>query len=812
MKVPTMAPSVWIIGLPRSCRRDHNAAAEPPGADIRRPAVHNDPGSHTGFGPGSMSGSELDLLKAITQAQAETLKDLESPQIFDGLLSALLELTDSEYGFIGEVLHETDDQPYLRTVAITNIAWNEETRRFYAENAPAGMEFRNLDTLFGRVITTGKPVISNEPAVDAHASGTPDGHPPLRSFLGLPFASAGKMVGMVGIANRPGGYDEAGIDFLAPFLATCGNIVYARRVRIELRETLERLRAHDATQQALLRSAVDAIIGIDEKGIIETVNPATERLFQYPESELIGRNVSMLVPEPWHGEHDEYIRRYLETGEARIIGRNRDVRGRRRDGSTFDMELSVSEARIAGRCVFTGVVRDISDRKAAESGAKRAYEQLSRSRDDLLTVLSQLSVGTLILNREQRVSYVSAIGRELLGFGDEDVVGRRWSEVMPLSEVSSRRLKNAIALPLASRPRLELNWSTDEMRDVWVDCDVQDDPRDEKGRILYLYDRSEVHNLRDTLGKVRYGQMLGESRAMLQLFQSIEKVAAGDWTVLIEGETGVGKELVAHSIHASSERKTGPFITVNSAGLSESLLASQLFGHRRGAFTGAVADQKGFFEAAAGGTLFLDEIGDLPLSMQTSLLRALEQKEVMRLGDSAARRVDVRVVAATNRSLDEEVRAGNFREDLFYRLNVARLRVPPLRERSDDVPVLMAAFLNASDGHQGRPPEVSVAAMDRLQSYAWPGNVRELKNTAEYLAIHCTGPIVQVEDLPPEIVGRKWTGTPILAAEPEPLGQVSERQQILDALAASRGNRTAAARSLGVSRATFYRRLKEFGL
>jgi len=140
------------------------------------------------------------------------------------------------------------------------------------------------------------------------------------------------------------------------------------------------------------------------------------------------------------------------------------------------------------------------------------------------------SVGTVILDPNQRIAYISAIGRELLGFDDEDVVGRRWSEVMPLSEVSSRRLKNAIALPLASRPRLELNWPTGDRREVWVDCDVQDDPRDEKGRILYLYDRSEVHSLRDTLGKVRYGQMLGESRAMLQLFQSIEKVAAGDWT------------------------------------------------------------------------------------------------------------------------------------------------------------------------------------------------------------------------------------------------------------------------------------------
>ena len=218
--------------------------------------------------------------------------------------------------------------------------------------------------------------------------------------------------------------------------------------------------------------------------------------------------------------------------------------------------------------------------------------------------------------------------------------------------------------------------------------------------------------------------------------------------MLIEGETGVGKELVAHSIHAASPRREGPFIAVNCAGLSESLIASQLFGHRRGAFTGAVADQEGFFEAAEGGTLFLDEIGDLPLTMQTSLLRALQEKEIIRLGESRPRKVDARVFAATNRDLAVEVRAGRFREDLFYRLRVARLRVPPLRERLDDVPLLIAAFLDGD-----RPLKLDAEVMSLLQRYDWPGNVRELRNTAEYMTIHCRGDVVHAAHLPPEVRG-----------------------------------------------------------
>jgi DNA-binding NtrC family response regulator len=242
-------------------------------------------------------------------------------------------------------------------------------------------------------------------------------------------------------------------------------------------------------------------------------------------------------------------------------------------------------------------------------------------------------------------------------------------------------------------------------------------------------------------------------------------------------------------------------------------LGSQLFGHKRGAFTGAVSDQEGFFEAAAGGTLLLDEIGDLPMAMQTSLLRVLQEKEVIRLGESRPRSVDVRVLAATNRDLAAEVAKGRFREDLFYRLRVARLCVPPLRDRRDDIPLLLASFMSPQHGLGGRHLRISTSAMDLLQSHDWPGNVRELKNTAEYLFIHCRNSVVQVENLPPEI----RLGANSVAVAPKPVeywagDSQGEKERVLAALTRAKGNRTKAARLLGISRATLYRHLDRLGI
>ena len=224
--------------------------------------------------------------------------------------------------------------------------------------------------------------------------------------------------------------------------------------------------------------------------------------------------------------------------------------------------------------------------------------------------------------------------------------------------------------------------------------DVKDDPRDARGKIFFLYDVTEVHDLRRLLDeRAQFHDLLGKSKAMQLVYQQIRDVARVDSTVLIEGETGTGKELVARAIHSSSHRKDKPFVAVNCAGLTESLLSSQLFGHKRGAFTGAIEDHQGLFEAANGGTLLLDEIGDIPMTVQNQLLRVLQEREIVRLGESRPRKIDVRVLAATHRSLSDEAAKGNFRSDLFYRIRVARISLPPLRDRREDIPLLAASFL-----------------------------------------------------------------------------------------------------------------------
>jgi PAS domain S-box-containing protein len=758
---------------------------------------------------------ESTLLNAITLAQARALIDIDSAEIFDGLLDTLLELTGSEYGFIGEVLYTDDQQQYLETRAFTDISWNEETRKFAEDSQSEGMSFYNLDSLFGQVLVTEAPVFANDPANDPRRAGLPEGHPPLNAFMGIPFRTADEVVGMIGLANREGGYDERQLTDLEPLLATCGNIVFSRRSKMDLDKTLSSLRDQEARHRTIVEAAIDAIITVTENGLIEFVNPAAERLFGYRAEELIGKKTgSSLMAEPWRSERVEDRRQFLKTGQSVFVGTRREVDCERKDGSRFPVELTMSEVRMAGGRMFTGLIRDLSERNAAEEKYRLAYADLVKSRDDMLAMLGQFEAGTVLIDSEGKVAFVSEPRRFAEGLLDSGIVGKAWDEVCPFEPGAAATLDKAMKCAPEDRTPEFFRWTNKQGEPWWFEVDVRDDPRDNGGRLIFIYDRSEIYNLRGELERARYGRIVGESPAMMELFGVIDIVAQGEWTVLIEGETGVGKELVAHSVHAASPRAEGAFVAVNCAGLTESLLASQLFGHKRGAFTGAVSDQEGFFEAAAGGTLLLDEIGDLPMAMQTSLLRALQEKEIVRLGESRPRSVDVRVLAATNRNLADEVAKGRFREDLFYRLRVARLSVPPLRERRDDIPLLLASFMSPEHGLGGRHLRISTAAMNLLKDHDWPGNVRELKNTAEYLFIHCRNSVVQIENLPPEIQTRGgFAPTAMISKDPwTSSGAVNEKDKVLAALASADGNRTRAARMLGISRATLYRRLDRLGI
>jgi len=306
--------------------------------------------------------------------------------------------------------------------------------------------------------------------------------------------------------------------------------------------------------------------------------------------------------------------------------------------------------------------------------------------------------------------------------------------------------------------------------------------------------------------------MVGTSRALSEVVGQIRQVASTEATVLVTGETGTGKELVARAIHELSERAGGPFVPVNCAALAEGLLESELFGHVRGAFTGATRDKEGLFSAADGGTLFLDEVGDMSLRLQQRLLRVLQEREAAPVGSTRARPVNVRVVAATHRDLATEAREGRFREDLYYRLDVFHIHVAPLRERTGDIPLLVRHALDRlADRSRGRVPRsMSPAAMRRLRAYEWPGNVRELFSAVQSAAIRAGEREIGVEHLPPAIRG-----------EPEseggdryraPSSSADERTAILAALESAEGVRSRAAELLGMSRTTLWRRMRDLGI
>ncbi len=306
---------------------------------------------------------------------------------------------------------------------------------------------------------------------------------------------------------------------------------------------------------------------------------------------------------------------------------------------------------------------------------------------------------------------------------------------------------------------------------------------------------------------------IGQSKALHKVYDFINRVAPTDAGVLILGESGTGKELVARAIHRQSSRVDRPFVIVNCAALAESLAEAELFGHERGAFTGADKARPGRFMAADGGTIFLDEVGELPEPIQAKLLRVLESGEVTPVGEAGVRNIDVRVVAATNRDLAEEVERGRFRRDLYYRLNILCVELPPLRERSDDIALLMQHFVKFLGSRCGRPNlRVSADLLKRCQSYPWPGNVRELKNAVERMVILCNGEEVAERDLPPEISGR--SGPVALSSGIgglRPLADV-ERDHITAVLKEVEGNKKRAAEVLGIDRSTLYAKLKSYGI
>lgn len=664
----------------------------------------------------------------------------------------------------------------------------------------------------GHAVALDEPLIVPDALADPRFASSPVvlGPSEVRFYAGFPLRTPeGVVLGTLSaIDRRPRELDMRQ-------LGTLEMLAHAAMTQLELRRQRRLLADEQSRLHTVLGAAPDAIVAVNESGIINDANPAAVSMLGFPRDELVGREWMSLIVGGAPGLPASQVSRELVSGERRAFGQGSELAVRRKDGTLVDVELSLGVMRLQGRQHWTAILRDVTKRKEAERRLLETLADLRRSRDELVQVLNQLQIGTIALDPDGTVVFASETCGRVAAIDAEAAAGQRWEDVLVIDEPSRAALRAHLRAPVVERARVEAQIGRGSSPH-WVEIDVRDDPRNPAARMLFLYDVTAVHAMRAELRAQLRGQMIGNTPAMHSLYDSIDRVAQGDWTALIEGETGVGKELVAQAIHRASARRSGPFIAVNCAGLTESILGSQLFGHRKGAFTGAIADQEGLFEAAQGGTLFLDEIGDVALPIQSALLRVLQEREFTRIGDTRPRKVDVRIIAATNRDLLQRVADGQFREDLLYRLRSARVPVPPLRERREDIPLLVAAFLADERVTGGKlVTDVAPEAVRMLQMHEWPGNVRELRGVVEHAIIQCRGRRIDVCDLPPDLLRTataSGTTAPARVAGSAVSAPDDERSRILAVLGRTGGNRARAARMLGIGRATLYRRLTELGI
>jgi PAS domain S-box-containing protein len=452
----------------------------------------------------------------------------------------------------------------------------------------------------------------------------------------------------------------------------------------------------------------------------------------------------------------------------------------------------------------------------------------------LAAILNSLAEAVITVGRDHRIAGFNRAAEKLVGVSGGEVLGKDCREVLRASFGPAQRDCPMGELGEGGKPRVDVEGTLvrADGRIVPVSASwafFTSETGEVHGFVISFRSFEEIERIaEERKSKFPFRDIVGKTPRILRIFDLIEMVKESDSTVLITGESGTGKGLFARAIHDLSPRREKPFVKVNAAALTETLLESELFGHVKGAFTGAVADKTGRFEAADGGTIFLDEIGEISPSLQVKLLHVLQDHEFERVGSSRTQRVDVRVIAATNRELKEEMRAGRFREDLFYRLNVIPLVVPPLRERREDIPLLVDHIMKALRKRGlDRVRAVSPEAMRCLMEYPWPGNVRELENVLERGAVCSRGAVLGMEDIADEVREHLRARPAVPPADPaavhhatredpppRPLDDAptGERDHLLRALEEHRWNKGAAAAKLGIDRSTLWRKMKRLGI
>jgi PAS domain S-box-containing protein len=431
------------------------------------------------------------------------------------------------------------------------------------------------------------------------------------------------------------------------------------------------------------------------------------------------------------------------------------------------------------------------------------FKSIAAEKENLERILDNLSEGIIAHDKERRILFFNRAAEEITGYQRQDILGRDCHEAFGRPFCGERCSFKDAPPDTLEHATYPLNIFTTEGKLRRIEMRVTgmlDRDGAFVGVLASFRDLTELMGLRLQLGELTHFGIIGQNPKMIQIFREIQDLATNDYPVCITGETGTGKELVANAIHDQSLRSGKPFVPVNCGALPEGLLESELFGHVKGAFTGAVRDKKGRFEMTDHGTLFLDEVAELPKAVQAKLLRVLQEGTFERVGGEEHISVDVRIITATNKNLKREVEDGNFRDDLYYRINVVPIHMPPLRERKSDIPILVAHFLRKAAEQGQESPGFSKEAMTVMEDYAWPGNVRELQSAVRFALVKARGQMIRPEHLPLEL--EEWEGRRHGFHGPK---RKLDPEGVSTALTQTGGNKAKAARLLGVGRATLYR-------
>ena len=574
--------------------------------------------------------------------------------------------------------------------------------------------------------------------------------------------------------------------------------------------------------EELFEASPDAVLVTDQTGLILRANAQAESMFGYARKELVGQAVELVIPERFHSVHPKHRSSYSSQPRVRAMGAGLELFGRRKDGTEIPVDIMLSPLEMAEGHLVLAVVRDVSQKKLAEQALRRSEQQF-RS-------LFEFSPDAIVVtSREGKIAEVNTQVEKFFGYSRSELLGQPIEILIP-ERFRETHPKHRADYAAHSRVRtmgagLGLYGLRKDGREFPVDI-MLGPVEGPEGQVVLsvIRDLSEKREAEEALRRSereksyleeelvttqQFEEIVGESSGLKRVLKQVEDVAGTDATVLILGETGTGKELIARAIHRLSPRRDNAFVKLNCSAIPSGLLESELFGHEKGAFTGAIAQKIGRLELAHQGTFFLDELGDLPAELQPKILRALQEKEFERVGGTRTIPVNVRLVAATNRDLAKMVGTGQFRSDLYYRLRVFPVTIPPLRERREDIPLLVRYFLAIHSKRMGRRIEtIPDGTVKTLVGWHWPGNIRELENFIERSVILSPGAVLRAPLAELEQIEES-------SESADSNLEVAEREHILRILRECKGmisGANGAAERLGLKRTTLNSKIKKLGI